>query len=69
MATSGRVVTGSIDGTVRVWDLDTGEPVSRPLKHEGYVQVARFIEGGEHFVTACVGAVVRVWSVNEFEKP
>ena len=33
------IVSGGDDGTVRVWDLDSGEPVLGPLTgHDGGVQ-------------------------------
>jgi WD40 repeat protein/tetratricopeptide (TPR) repeat protein len=35
-----RVVTTSFDGTARVWDADTGQPVTPPLQHHSLSQSA-----------------------------
>ena len=32
-----RVLTTSLDGTARVWDADSGRPVTPPLRHDGGV--------------------------------
>jgi WD40 repeat protein len=60
-----RAVTGSDDGTARVWDLDTCEPVGPPLKLDGAVMAVAFSPDGKR-VAAAGGALglsgeVRVW--------
>jgi WD40 repeat protein len=37
-----RVVTASLDKTVRLWDAATSKSVGEPLKHEGVVSSAQF---------------------------
>jgi WD40 repeat protein len=41
-----RVVTASADGTARVWDAESGKPVSAPLQHQGKVFSAAFSPDG-----------------------
>ncbi len=56
-----RVVTASGDGTSRVWNAVTGDPVTPPLKHNGYaVYHASFSTDGKRVVTASY-PTARVW--------
>jgi WD40 repeat protein len=54
------VVTDSVDGTARVWDVATGMAVSVPLKHTDQVPAAAFspdgsrVATGSHDGTACL---------------
>jgi WD40 repeat protein len=41
-----RAVTGGGDGTARVWDLDTGEPVGKPLRIYGSLTAVAFSPAG-----------------------
>lgn len=44
------VLTWSWDGTARLWDAGTGDPISRPMRHEGIV-VASFGNEGHSILT------------------
>jgi len=55
-----RIVTASLDGTARVWDAHSGQPLTEPLQHDGYVNSAQFSPDGKRIVTAS-GTVARVW--------
>ena len=37
-----RAATGSDDGTARVWNARTGEPVGQPMHHQGAVRDVAF---------------------------
>ena len=56
-----RVVTASRDGTARVWDAHTGQPLTGPLRHDDGVLSARFSPGGQQVVTASDDKTARVW--------
>src|SRR6266516_3738705 len=47
-----RVVTASDDKTARVWDANTGQALTGPLKHEAVVRSVQFSSDGQRVVTA-----------------
>ena len=56
-----RVVTGSFDNTVRLWDAATGVPIGQPLRHDDGVRGASFSVDGYRVVTASRDGTARVW--------
>ena len=56
-----RVVTASSDGTARVWDAQTGQPLTHPLKHAAGANSAQFSPNGLRVVTASADHTARVW--------
>jgi WD40 repeat protein len=56
-----RVVTASYDNTARVWDAQTGQPLTEPFKHTGPVSFAQFSPDGKRVVTASDDNTARVW--------
>lgn len=59
----GRVVTASFDRTARVWDLATGKPVSRPLRHDQGVSDADFSPDGTLVLTGSWDGTMRLWQL------
>jgi len=57
-----RVVTASDDGTARLWEAHTGQPLGEPLQHRDKVSVAQFSPDGERVVTASADKTARVWN-------
>jgi eukaryotic-like serine/threonine-protein kinase len=54
-----RVVTASDDATARVWDAQTGRPVTKPLNHRSLVLCARFSPDGRRVVTSSSDGTAR----------
>jgi WD40 repeat protein len=58
------VVSGSDDGTVRVWDVAVGEEVNRLVGHTDYVRaVAASPQGPEIFASGGYDHMCRIWDV------
>jgi WD40 repeat protein/serine/threonine protein kinase/tetratricopeptide (TPR) repeat protein len=62
------VVTATVSGKARLWDVATGGPVGPAMSHPGFVTHAAFSPDGRRVVTACVlgnepASEVRLWSV------
>ena len=45
-----RVVTAGVDKTARTWDVETGQPVGKPMTHGAMVVSASFSSDGRHVV-------------------
>ena len=63
-----RIVTASFDHLARVWDVQTGQPVSAPMEHQKTVNTAAFSPDGKWIVTASADHTARVWNA-ETGKP
>jgi WD40 repeat protein len=56
-----RVATASQDGTARAWDLETGQPITPPLRHGGPVLRVAFSPDGGRLATASDDRTARLW--------
>ena len=57
-----RLATGSDDGTVRLWNADTGRPIGAPLiGHTGGVNSVAFSPDGRRLATGGDDGTVRFW--------
>ncbi|MCY2990006.1 MAG: protein kinase, partial [Planctomycetota bacterium] len=55
------IATASEDGTARIWDAQTGEPLTEPLKHDKEVAAVAFSSDGRWLATASNDRTVRRW--------
>ena len=58
-----RIVSGSEDNTVIVWDLETGEPINMLVGHKGSVRSVTVSPDGRHIVSASHDNTVIVWDL------
>ncbi|MCS6291011.1 MAG: TIR domain-containing protein [Nitrospira sp.] len=57
-----RFLSGSGDGTVRLWDAQTGQPIGEPLKgHNAWVRSVAFSPDGTHLLSGGADGTVRRW--------
>lgn len=49
------------DGSVRIWDATTGEPVHQLSGHTGGVRSVAYSPDGTHIATGSSGGSVRIW--------
>ena len=57
-----RIVSGSDDKTVKVWDAQTGDETHTLKGHTGYVQSVAFNPNGTRIVSGSNDKTVRVWN-------
>ena len=57
------IATGETDGTVRIWDADTGQSRAVLTAHQGRVTALAFSPDGELLVTAASDGTAIVWRV------
>jgi hypothetical protein len=61
-----RIVSGSDDNTLRLWDANTGQPIGQPLEgHEFSVRSVAFSPDGAHIVSGSGDKTLRLWDVFE----
>lgn len=55
------IVTASADGTVRLWNAETGQSLKELQGHKGEVRSAQFSSDGQRIVTCGHDMTVRIW--------
>lgn len=68
----GRVVSGSSDGTIRLWDSETGCPLLHPKRHRGLVHHIQFLPkmrdtDKERILSAGSDSTIHVWDASNGE--
>ncbi len=57
-----RIVSGSSDATLRMWDAGTGRPLGQPLTgHTGQVSGVAFSPAGDRVVSGSYDTTLRLW--------
>ncbi|KAL0957195.1 hypothetical protein HGRIS_003287 [Hohenbuehelia grisea] len=57
-----RIVSGSTDQTIRIWDATTGEQVGEALSgHDDWVRSVAFSRDGTRIVSGSDDLTIRIW--------
>ncbi len=64
---SWRLVSGSHDATVKIWDLDQGTCLKTLSDHKGLMFSIRLYPQGDRFATASFDHTIKLWDVNTGE--
>jgi WD40 repeat protein len=62
-AADGRIISGSADGSVRVWNVESGQVVQQ-MKHGAAVTAVAVRPDGKRFASAGVDNVARLWDAS-----
>lgn len=60
----GQIVTASADGSARVWNAQTGAPITPPLGHDNRVGYAAFNRDGRYVITVSDDETARIWDAS-----
>ena len=64
-----RIVSGSYDKTLRIWDANSGEQSGEPLTgHSGPVWSVAFSPDSSHIVSGSDDNTLRIWDANSGEQ-
>jgi WD40 repeat protein/tetratricopeptide (TPR) repeat protein len=62
------VVTGSIDGAARVFEVATGRLIGKPLVHQNWVRTVAFAPDNEHVLTGSHDLTAQLWDIHTGER-
>ena len=62
-----RVVTGSGDKTVRVWNLENGEQEGTSMEHESGIRNLAITQDGTKSISSDEGGEIKVWDIESHE--
>lgn len=60
-----RLLSGSYNGEVKIWDVATGNEMLMLPKHAGEVQSITFSEDGKSLATSSLGGTIKRWRMTE----
>jgi hypothetical protein len=60
-----QVLTGSDDGTARLWSAQDGKPIGEAMRHASSVLAVAFSPGGSRVLTGSDDGTARLWSAQD----
>jgi WD40 repeat protein len=64
-----RIVSGSLDNTLKVWDAETGQEMLTLKGHSDPVYSVAFSSDGKRIVSGSDDNTLKVWDGRPLEKP
>ena len=61
---SKKLASGSQDGTVIVWDVETEKPLVTLTGHTGFIKGLRFLEDGKTLISGGNDGTIRLWDID-----
>jgi WD40 repeat protein len=58
------LASGSVDGTVILWDRDTGEPLSPPILNKTEVETMAISPDGHLLALGCFDHTITLWKIS-----
>lgn len=66
-AAEGILASGSTDGRIRIWNLDTGYRIHTLAAHDGLVLALAFSADGKRLASSSSDTTVRLWDMESYE--
>lgn len=65
ISSNGKIISGSDDETIRLWDYNIGMKTGEPIKgHNGIITSVAFSPGGDKFASGSRDTTIRIWDAN-----
>jgi len=64
-----QILTGSDDGTAKIWDAQTGQEIGTISGHTASVNSVLFSTDGRTLLTASDDGTVRLWDISDITEP
>ena len=63
-----KVISGSCDGTIRIWDLENDNEFPIPEYYSGSINAVALAPDGRKAVSATISGILDVWNLENFKK-
>ncbi len=61
-----RVISGSIDGTIKIWNFETGECIYTLNNHKSWVTSIILLDNNQ-FVSGSMDKTIKIWNLSKYE--
>ena len=68
VSTDGRkVISGSHERSVKIWDIESGKKINELFDHENWVDAVATTQDGQYLVTGSFDKSIKIWDINTGE--